>query len=93
MGDWHGKKKQSTRHLDAPRGLLPEYKKHPDLVVQNLYLDTVQQVIDGMDEKFILPAKAEGQTREQRILLNRDPALKRSGPAGPTSPTMSGAPQ
>ncbi|MCF7976010.1 MAG: hypothetical protein K9N55_19490 [Phycisphaerae bacterium] len=73
--------------------LLPEYRKYPNLVVQNLYLDTVQQVIDGMDEKFILPAKAEGQTREQRILLNRDPALKRSGPAGPTSPTMSGAPQ
>jgi membrane protease subunit HflK len=73
--------------------LLPEYRKHPNLVVQNLYLDTVQGVIDGMDEKFIMQGKAEGQTREQRILLNRDPALKRSGPVGPTGPNMTGAPQ
>jgi len=73
--------------------LLPEYKKHPELVVKNLYLDTVQRVIDGIDEKFIMPGKAQGQKREQRILLNRDPALKRSSPAGRTGPNTTGAPQ
>jgi len=69
--------------------LLPEYKKHPELVVQNLYLDTVQRVIDGVDEKFIMQGKADDQARELRIELNRDPALKRSGP--PT-PNNAGAP-
>jgi hypothetical protein len=72
--------------------LLPEYRKHPDLVVQNLYLDTLQQVIDGVDEKFILQGKAGDQSREVRIQLNRDPALKRSGRSGPTGPNTADAP-
>ncbi|NQV32403.1 MAG: hypothetical protein HQ515_06895 [Phycisphaeraceae bacterium] len=65
--------------------LLPEFRKHPGLVVQNLYLDTVEQVIDDIDEKFILQGKAGNQLREVRIQLNRDPALKRSGPAKPSN--------
>lgn len=65
--------------------LLPEFKKHPDLVVQNLYLDTVEQVIDNIDEKFILQGEAGDQLREVRIQLNRDPALKRSGPTKPSN--------
>jgi membrane protease subunit HflK len=72
--------------------LLPEYKKHPDLVVQNLYLDTLQQVINGVDEKFIMQGKAGDQSREVRIQLNRDPALKRSGRTGPTGPNTANAP-
>jgi len=65
--------------------LLPEFRKHPGLVVQNLYLDTVEQVIDEIDEKFILQGKAGNQLSEVRIKLNRDPALKRSGPAKPSN--------
>lgn len=78
---------------DYFKRLLPEYRKHPDLVVQNLYLDTVQRVIDGIDEKFILQGQAGDQSREVRIQLNRDPALKRSGPAGRINPNGAGAPQ
>lgn len=69
--------------------LLPAYRKHPQLVVKNLYLDTVQRVLDGVDEKFVMQAKAEDQARELRIHLNRDPALKR---AQPIDPNMTGAP-
>ncbi len=72
--------------------LLPEYRKHPDLVVQNLYFDSVQDVIDGVDETFILQGKAGDQSREVRIQLNRDPALKRSGRNGPTGPNTADAP-
>ncbi len=77
---------------DYFKRLLPEYRKHPDLVVQNLYFDTVQDVIDGIDEKFILQGKAGDQSREVRIQLNRDPALKRSGRSGPTGPNTADAP-
>ncbi|MCP4455262.1 MAG: protease modulator HflK [Planctomycetes bacterium] len=77
---------------DYFKRLLPEYRKHPDLVVQNLYFDTVQAVIDGIDEKFILHGKAGDQSREVRIQLNRDPALKRSGRTGPTGPNTADAP-
>ncbi len=69
--------------------LLPEYRKYPDLVVKNLYLDTMQDVIDGVDEKFIMQGEAGDQTRELRIQLNRDPTLKRSGP---TTPNPANAP-
>jgi membrane protease subunit HflK len=69
--------------------LLPEYRKYPDLVVKNLYLDTVQDVINGVDEKFIMQGEAGDQKRELRIQLNRDPTLKRSGP---TTPNAANAP-
>lgn len=63
--------------------LLPEYKKHPELVVKNLYLDAVQSVMNGIDEKFVMQGDSGDQSRELRIQLNRDPALKRSKPVDP----------
>ncbi len=51
--------------------LLPEYRKHPELVVQEIYLDAMERIFANVDEKFVIPKGAEW-----RILLNRDPSLK-----------------
>jgi len=56
--------------------LLPEYRKRPQLVVQNLYLDAIGGVLGGADEKFLIQPKVGGQGREVRIMLNRDPAVR-----------------
>ena len=51
--------------------LLPEYRKHPELVIQKLYQDAIERIFNNVDEKFIIPKGAEW-----RILINRDPTLK-----------------
>lgn len=52
------------------RRLLPEYRKRPELVIQNIYQDTVEEVLANA-EKFIIPKGAEW-----RVLLNKDPNIK-----------------
>ncbi len=56
--------------------LLPEYRKRPKLVVQRIYQDAIEYVLNNADEKMIIqPAQGTGG-REIRILLNRDPTIK-----------------
>jgi hypothetical protein len=58
------------------RELLPEYRKHPKLVIQEIYLDAIERIFSNADEKFVIqPTEGAGKT-EFRILLNRDPSLK-----------------
>ncbi len=51
--------------------LLPEYRKHPELVVQEIYQDAMERIFANVDEKFVIPKGAEW-----RIYINRDPSLK-----------------
>jgi len=51
--------------------LLPEYRKHPELVIQKIYQDAIENIFDNAVEKFVIPTGAEW-----RILVNRDPSLK-----------------
>jgi membrane protease subunit HflK len=53
------------------KALLPEYRKHPELVIDNLHKDAMERIYDNVDETFVVP---EGT--EWRIQLNRDPSLK-----------------
>ena len=53
------------------RELLPEYRKHPDLVTQRIYLDAMESIFNNVDEKFVIPKGSQW-----RIQLNRDPSLK-----------------
>jgi len=62
-------------NADYLQHLLPEYRKHPKLVVQRLYKDTIEQVMSGVDEMFIIQG-VDGAKKEIRLLLNRDPKLK-----------------
>jgi len=56
--------------------LLPEYRKHPELVVQKIYQDAIERIFDNVVEKFIIQPTEGAKETEFRILLNRDPSLK-----------------
>jgi regulator of protease activity HflC (stomatin/prohibitin superfamily) len=63
-------------NADYLRQILPEYRKHPKLVIQRIYKDAIEQIIENADEKIIMqPAQTHGGT-EIRVQLNRDPTLK-----------------
>ena len=64
--------KASARYLQA---ILPEYVKRPTLVLQKIYQDTVETVLEGADEKIVVEP-SNGKNRELRIQVNRDPKAK-----------------
>lgn len=68
--------KTAQANAEYYKAILPEYKKHPKLVVQKLYLDAVQEVLENADEKILIEPATEGKDRQIRIMLNRDPNLK-----------------
>ena len=66
--------KANADYLDQ---ILPQYRKRPKLVIQNIYQDAVEHVLKNADEKMIIQPTEGGKGREIRILLNRDPAIKK----------------
>jgi membrane protease subunit HflK len=56
--------------------LLPEYRKRPELVVQKIYQDAIEYVLNNVDEKIIIQPTEGTKGREIRVLLNRDPTIK-----------------
>ncbi len=69
--------------------ILPEYRRYPLLVLQRLYLDTVEEVFSNAYDKWVLEPSNGIKGREIRLLLNRDPSQK-PNQAGPT-PAAPGA--
>jgi regulator of protease activity HflC (stomatin/prohibitin superfamily) len=63
-------------NADYLRSLLPEYRQRPELVIQKLYLDTIEQILNNADEKFIVQPAEGTKGTEIRVLINRDPLLK-----------------
>jgi len=61
-------------NADYFRSLLPEYRRHPDIVVQSIYRDAIEAIMSKADEKFIVEP-TEGE--EIRVYLGRDPTIKR----------------
>jgi len=56
--------------------LLPEYRKNPELVLQKIYQDAIEQVLADADEKIFMQTR-EGLPDEIRLMLNRDPDIKK----------------
>lgn len=56
--------------------LLPEYRKRPQLVLQKIYQDAVEYILDNVDEKVVIQPTEGAKSREIRVLINRDPAIK-----------------
>jgi len=56
--------------------LLPEYRKHPKLVLQRIYLDAIESVLNSADEKMIIQPTKGTKPTELWIYINRDPKLK-----------------
>jgi modulator of FtsH protease HflK len=67
---------KARANADYLRSILPEYRKRPQLVARQLYLDALQEVFQNVDEKFILDKSSNVKEREVRILINRDALLK-----------------
>ncbi len=53
--------------------ILPTYRTTPDLFVQAKLNETLGRVMTNVSEKIFLPERADGKTRELRLLLNREP--------------------
>jgi membrane protease subunit HflK len=66
----------NAKYLES---LLPEYKLHPDLVLQRIYLDAIENVLNNADEKFIVQTAKDAKGTQLRVLLNRDASLKPKG--------------
>jgi membrane protease subunit HflK len=58
------------------KSLLPEYRQRPELVIQRLYLDVIEQILSNADEKFVVQSTQGAKSKEIRVQLNRDPLLK-----------------
>ncbi len=63
-------------NADYLQRLLPEYRKRPQLVLQRIYLDALEQVLDEADEKFVIQPGEGTKGREIRVLMNRDATIK-----------------
>jgi hypothetical protein len=46
------------------------------LVIQKIYQDAIEEVLNNADEKMIIQPTEGSKSKEVRIMLGRDPALK-----------------
>lgn len=63
-------------NADYLREILPEYRKRPRLVIQKIYQDAIEYVLNNTDEKFIIQPTKGAENTEIRVLLGRDQTLK-----------------
>jgi len=75
---------ERTRYLedlaadaDRFRQVLPRYESNPALFMQLKLTETLGRVLTNAQEKFFLPERADGQARQLRLLLNREPPKPR----------------
>jgi regulator of protease activity HflC (stomatin/prohibitin superfamily) len=62
-------------NADYLRQILPEYRKRPELVVQRIYTDAIEEILENADEKIVVQPGQSAAT-ELRVLVNRDPSIK-----------------
>jgi membrane protease subunit HflK len=60
--------------------LLPEYRKRPKLVLQKIYQDALEEVLNNAEEKLFIQPSIGGKPKELRIMINRDQTLRKSTP-------------
>jgi membrane protease subunit HflK len=53
--------------------LLPKYQANPELFFQQRLTETVGRVLPNIKDKFYVPEAAGGNSKELRLLLNREP--------------------
>jgi len=65
--------------------LQPQYGQNPSLFVERRLAEVMGRVMTNVQEKFFVPARADGQSRELRLLLGREP-IKPKLPERPRPP-------
>ncbi len=56
--------------------ILPEYRKRPKLVLQEIYQDAIEEVLNNVDEKVIIQPTQGTKGNEIWMQLSRDPTIK-----------------
>lgn len=62
--------------------LLPRYQSDPNLFAQMELAKAMSQVLTNVQDKIFMARRADGKTRELRLMLNREPTLPNPA-AGP----------
>lgn len=55
------------------QAVLPQYLANPELFVNLRRTEAMQRLMTNVQEKFYIPARADGEKRELRLLLGREP--------------------
>ena len=63
-------------NVDYLESLLPEYRQRPKLVLQRIYLDALETILNNGEEKFIVQTTEGTKGTELRVHLSRDASLK-----------------
>jgi membrane protease subunit HflK len=62
-------------NADYLREILPEFRKRPELVVQRIYLDAIEEVLSNADEIFVIQLAEGAKDGEVRVMVNRNPEI------------------
>ncbi|MHC4343479.1 MAG: protease modulator HflK [Planctomycetota bacterium] len=62
-------------NADYLQKILPEFRKRPELVVQRIYLDAIEEVLSNADEIFVIQPAEGAKDGEIRVMVNRNPAI------------------
>lgn len=68
---------RARANADYLESILPEYRQRPKLVLQKIYLDAIENIMNNADEKFVVQTTEGSKGTEMRVLLNRDPTIKK----------------
>lgn len=80
---------ETKSSADYLRSLLPEYRKRPQLVLNRIYQDAIEEIMQNAQEKIFLQPSGD-KAKELRILLNRDPAIRKQPKSSQSPQTASG---
>lgn len=61
------------------KAMLKEYRKNPDIVLVSRYTEVLAEVLNLAEDKFVIRTNEHGN-QEIRLLLNREPIVKKEKP-------------
>ena len=70
--------KEAQANAQYLKQLLPQYRERPQLVLQRIYQDAIEQVLANAEEKFFVQPNVTEAGKELRIQINKDPMLRRA---------------
>jgi len=70
----------ATLNAEAKRfsDLLPQFQTNSALFAQQLLLPALADTLTNVGDKWFLPERADGKTREVRLMLNREPPVPKA---------------
>jgi len=69
--------KDAEANAHYMQSLLPEYRKRPQLVMQKIYQDAIEQVMASADEKIYAQREPGSKGDEVRVMINSNPVKEK----------------